>query len=356
MKAVVYQGIDSFTIEERPKPDLLAPTDAIVRMVHTTICGTDLHILHGDVPSCTPGRILGHEGVGVIDSLGTGVSNFAVGDTVLISCITSCGMCRFCRKGMSSSCETGGWILGHMIDGTQAEYVRIPHARTSLYHLPESIDPQLAVTISDVLPTAYECGLLNGSITPGASVAIVGAGPIGLAALVMAKRLYGPAEVTVIGRGESRLAVAAKLGADHTFSSLQGFQEVVTATTKLTNGLGFDVVIEAVGTAESFEMSQALIGAGGTIASLGVFGEKCDLHLERLWNRNICMFLCYSGGWLSKVFLIVHIGIKTRLVDTVAIPELLRMMDVGVINPEFLVSHSKYPPRPGLYEGYHESI
>lgn len=183
-----------------------------------------------------------------------------------------------------------------MIDGTQAEYVRIPHARTSLYHLPANIDPQLAVTISDVLPTAYECGLLNGSITPGASVAIVGAGPIGLAALVMAKRLYGPAQVSVIGRGQSRLTVAAELGADHTFSSLQGSKEVVSAAMKLTNGLGFDVVIEAVGTVDSFEMSQALIGAGGTIASLGVFGEKCDLHLERLWNRNICMCSCAILG------------------------------------------------------------
>ncbi|KAL5341876.1 alcohol dehydrogenase [Aspergillus crustosus] len=320
MKAVIYTGKSKITVEDRPKPFIAEPTDAIVRVLHTTICGTDLHILQGHVPSCTPGRILGHEGVGVIDSLGTAVTNFTVGQKVLISCITSCGTCYYCRRKMPSQCESGGWILGNSIDGTQAEYVRIPHAPFSLHALPESIDEKVAVTLSDTVPTSYECGILNGHIQAGSTVAIIGTGPIGLMILQMARNLFGPSITVVVGRGKPRLETSKAMGADHTFSILDGQDAAISSALAVTKERGFDVVIEAVGTPESFEIAQALVGAGGTIASLGVFGESCELHLEKLWNRNICL--------------------RTRLIDAVSTPDLLRMVETGGIDPHFLVSHS----------------
>ena len=197
MKALVYQGPGKKSLEERPVPKLAAPTDAIVKITRTTICGTDLHILKGDVPTCTPGRILGHEGVGIVDEPGAAVTQFKKGDRVLISCISSCGKCEYCRKGMYSHCTTGGWILGNTIDGTQAEYVRIPHADTSLYPIPEGADEEALVMLSDILPTGFECGVLNGKVAPGSTVAIVGTGPIGLAALLTAQ-FYSPAEIIMI--------------------------------------------------------------------------------------------------------------------------------------------------------------
>ncbi|KAH8431980.1 putative zinc-containing alcohol dehydrogenase [Aspergillus melleus] len=319
MKAVVYQEPGSFAIEDRPKPTILQPGDAIVKLIYTTICGTDLHILQGHVPSCKPGRILGHEGVGVVDSVGPGVNGPRAGDRVLISCISACGMCTACRKAMTSHCSTGGWILGNGIDGTQAEYVRVPHANFSLHVLPASIPSDIAVTFSDILPTAYECGVLNAAVQPGASVAVVGPGPIGLAALMLVQRLFGPSQVVVIGRGESRLRIAKSLGASHTFSSREGLESAVQAAIEANGGTGYDAVIEAVGSKESFELAQMLVGAGGTIASLGVFGSKCDLHLDRLWNQNICL--------------------RTRLVDAVSTPNLLKMVESKMIHPEVLISH-----------------
>ncbi|TGO43558.1 hypothetical protein BOTNAR_2230g00010 [Botryotinia narcissicola] len=304
MKAAIYTGDNKVTVEDRPKPVILEPTDAIVKVLHTTICGTDLHILQGHVPSCTPGRILGHEGVGIIDSLGIVVRNFSVGQKVLISCITSCGTCHYCRRKMSSQCESGGWILGNTIDGTQAEYVRIPHALFSLHELPESIDLKVAVTLSDTVPTSYECGVLNGDIQPGSTIAIIGTGPIGLMILQMTKNLFGPSMTVIVGRGNPRLETAKSMGADHTFSVLNGQDDVIASALAVTKGRGFDVVIEAVGTVESFEIAQALIGAGGTIASLGVF------------------------------------GLRTRLIDAVSTPDLLKMVELGSINPDFLVSHN----------------
>ncbi|ATZ58115.1 hypothetical protein BCIN_15g05660 [Botrytis cinerea B05.10] len=320
MKAIIYTGDRKVTVEDRPKPVILEPTDAIVKVLHTTICGTDLHILQGHVPSCTPGRIIGHEGVGVIESLGVAVRNFTVGQKVLISCITSCGTCHYCRRKMPSQCESGGWILGNCIDGTQAEYVRIPHAPFSLHALPESIDPKVAVTLSDTVPTSYECGVLNGDIQPGSTIAIIGTGPIGLMILQMARNLFGPSMTVMVGRGNPRLEMAKSMGADHTFSVLEGQDAVITSALAVTKGRGFDVVIEAVGTVESFGIAQALIGAGGTIASLGVFGESCELHLEKLWNRNICL--------------------RTRLIDAISTPDLLKMVESGSIDPHFLVSHN----------------
>jgi alcohol dehydrogenase len=191
MKAFVYHGPGQRAVEDRPKPTIQAPSDAIVKIVKTTICGTDLHILKGDVATCAPGRILGHEGVGVVDSVGAAVTAFRPGDRILISCISSCGKCEYCRRGMYSHCTTGGWILGNEIDGTQAEYVRTPHADTSLYATPPGLDEEALVMLSDILPTGFECGVLNGKISPGSTVAIVGSGPIGLAALLTAQ-FYSP--------------------------------------------------------------------------------------------------------------------------------------------------------------------
>ncbi|PQE14233.1 alcohol dehydrogenase protein [Rutstroemia sp. NJR-2017a BVV2] len=336
MKAVIYTGDTNISVQDRPKPVISAPTDAIVKVLHTTICGTDLHILQGHVATCTPGRILGHEGVGVIETLGAAVTNFTVGQKVLISCITSCGLCHYCRKKMPSQCESGGWILGNTIDGTQAEYVRIPHASFSLHTIPASIDLKTAVTLSDTVPTSYECGILNGNIQPGSTIAIIGSGPIGLMILQMARNLFGPAMTVMVGRGHPRLETAKSMGANHTLSVLDGKDAVITSALELTKERGYDVVIEAVGSAESFEIAQALVGAGGTIASLGVFGESCELHLEKLWHRNICL--------------------RTRLIDAVTTPDLLQMVDSGSIDPRFLVSHNfAFDDIHGAYEAFNAS-
>ena len=316
MKALVYGGPGVKTLEDRPTPQLTNATDAIVKVTKTTICGTDLHILKGDVATCASGRILGHEGVGVIAEAGAGVIGFAVGDPVLISCISSCGKCDYCRRGMYSHCTTGGWILGNTIDGTQAEYVRILHADTSLYKIPKGADEEALVMLSDILPTGFECGVLNGRIAPGSTVAIVGAGPIGLAALLTAQ-FYSPASVIMIDLDDNRLAVASRLGATATINSKDG--QAVVAVMKMTEGRGADTVIEAVGIPATFELCEEIVGPGGTIANIGVHGTKVALHLERLWDRNIT--------------------ITTRLVDTVSTPMLLKTTQAGKIDPKHLITH-----------------
>ena len=316
MKALVYGGPGKKTLEERPKPAIQEPGDAIVKVVKTTICGTDLHILKGDVPTCMPGRILGHEGVGVVDSVGPGVTSFRAGDHVLISCISSCGKCEYCRRGMNSHCTSGGWILGNSIDGTQAEYVRTPHADTSLYPVPAGADEEALVMLSDILPTGFECGVLNGKVAPGSTVAIVGAGPIGLAALLTA-RFYSPDQVIMIDVDETRLAIAQRLGATAIIDSAAA--NVVGKVMALTGGTGVDTAIEAVGIPETFLLCQELIGAGGTIANIGVHGHKVDLHLERLWSKNI--------------------AITTRLVDTVTTPMLLKAVQSKKLDPSRLITH-----------------
>jgi alcohol dehydrogenase len=285
-------------------------------MVKTTICGTDLHILKGDVPSCLPGRILGHEGVGVIDAAGAGVRSFRTGDQVLISCITACGRCEFCRKQMYSHCSTGGWILGNTIDGTQAEFVRIPYADTSLYPIPEGVAQDALVMLSDILPTGFECGVLNGRVQPGCTVAIVGSGPIGLAALLTAQ-LYSPSDIYMIDLDDKRLAVAQRFGASHIINSSDG--TAVQKVMALTSGRGVDTVIEAVGVAATFEMCEELVAAGGTIANIGVHGTKADLHLEQLWDHNIT--------------------ITTGLVDTASTPTLLAMVRKHKLEPLQLITH-----------------
>jgi alcohol dehydrogenase len=316
MKALVYQGPGSISVEERPKPRVGQPDDAIVKMMKTTICGTDLHILKGDVPTCTPGRILGHEGIGVIDEVGSGVSQFEKGDRVIISCITSCGKCEYCKKGMYSHCASGGWILGHTIDGTQAEYVRIPHADTSLYHLPAEQDEESYVMLSDIFPTGFECGVLNSSVKPGDTLAIVGAGPVGLAALLTAQ-FYSPARIISIDLDDNRLAVARKFGATETVNASSG--DAVARVLALTGGRGVDCAIEAVGVPATFAIAEGIITAGGTVAVLGVHGVKVDFHLEKLWCHNITL--------------------RTRLVDTVTTPMLLKTVGARKIEPGRLITH-----------------
>ena len=316
MQALVYQGPGRKSLEDRPKPTLQLPSDAIVRITRTTICGTDLHILKGDVATCKAGTILGHEGVGIVDSVGSGVVSFKPGDRVLISCITACGRCEFCRKGMYSHCATGGWILGHRIDGTQAEFVRIPHADTSLHPIPQGADEEALVMLSDILPTGFECGVLNGKVQPGSSVAIVGSGPIGLAALLTAQ-FYSPAEIIMIDLDDNRLAVAKHFGATATVNSAAGdaAQQVMT----LTGGRGVDAAIEAVGIPATFRLCEDIVAPGGTIANIGVHGVKVDLHLERLWSHNVT--------------------ITTRLVDTVSIPLLLKTVQSKRIDAAQLITH-----------------
>lgn len=283
MKALVYTGPGKVEVMERARPTLQAPTDAVVRLMHASICGTDLHILQGDVPTAKPGLVLGHEGVGIVEEVGSAVHNFRVGERVLISCMTSCGACSFCRRGISAHCQTGGWMLGHRIDGTQAEYVRVPHATLSLHTLPASIDPRAAVAISDAFPTGLECGVLSANVQPGGTVVIVGAGPVGMAALLTAK-LYTPALIVMVDRDEARLATARQLGAKTVHASAEGAREQLMA---MTEGYGFDSVIEAVGIPATFELCQELVAVGGRIANVGVHGTKVDLHLDRLWDRNI---------------------------------------------------------------------
>jgi len=316
MKALVYLGPHSKALQDRPKPSLAAPTDAIVKVTRTTICGTDLHILKGDVPTCAPGRILGHEGVGIVEEVGSGVTAFKAGDAVLISCVSACGKCVNCRRQMYSHCTTGGWILGNSIDGTQAEYVRIPHADMSLYAIPPDADEEALVMLSDILPTAMECGVLNGRVQPGCSVAIVGCGPIGLAALLTAK-FYSPAEIIAIDLDDSRLAVAKRFGATTTINSGDG--HAAEAVMKLTERRGVDTAIEAVGVPATFELCQQIVAAGGNIANIGVHGVKVDLHLEQLWDRNIT--------------------ITTRLVDTVSTPMLLKTLCSHQLDPTPLITH-----------------
>lgn len=316
MKALVYKGPGQKALENRPKPTLQAPDDAIIRILKTTICGTDLHILRGDVPTCAPGRILGHEGVGVVEEVGVAVTSLHAGDHVLISCISSCGKCDYCRRGMFSHCVTGGWILGNTIDGTQAEYVRTPHAETSLYPIPEGADEDAMVMLSDVLPTGFECGVLNGKVAPGSTLAIVGAGPIGLAALLTAQ-LYSPSEIIAIDIDDGRLEIARQFGATHVLNSAR--EDVGAAVRALTDQRGVDTAIEAVGIPATYALCEAIVGPGGIIANVGVHGQVVELHLERLWSQNI--------------------SITTRLVDTVSTPMLLKTVRSAKIDPGRLITH-----------------
>ena len=316
MKALVYHGPGKRAWEEKPRPVIVDPGDAIVRITTSTICGTDLHILKGDVPTVTDGRILGHEGVGVVEAVGPAVAGFSRGDRVLVSCITSCGTCDFCRRAMYSHCRSGGWILGNRIDGTQAEFVRIPHASTSLYHAPAGVSEDALVMLSDILPTALECGVLNGQVKPGDAVAIVGAGPIGLAALLTAQ-FYSPASLIVIDMDENRLRVARELGATDVINSRDGL--AADAVMALTGNAGVDVAIEAVGIPATFDICQNILAPGGHLANIGVHGKPVTLQIEKLWDRNITL--------------------TTRLVDTATTPMLLKVVQSGKVQAGRLATH-----------------
>jgi alcohol dehydrogenase len=319
MKALVYHGPGKRAWEDKPRPTIQDPDDAIVRVTTSTICGTDLHILKGDLPGVTDGRILGHEGIGVVEQVGTGVSEFHVGDKVIISCITACLKCDFCKRLMYSHCRHGGWILGYTIDGTQAEYVRIPQADGSLHNFPADGDEEDMVMLSDILPTGFECGVLNGQVKPGDAVAIVGAGPVGLAVLLTAQ-FYSPSAIFMIDLDDKRLAVARKFGATTLINSANG--DAAQQVMALTEGAGVDVAIEAVGLPATFDICQTIVAAGGHIANVGVHGKPVELHMEKLWSRNI--------------------SLTTRLVDTVTTPTLLKVVRSGKLQPSKLVSH-RYP-------------
>jgi alcohol dehydrogenase len=317
MRALVYHGPGQKSWDEVPDPTLIDDTDAIVRVDAVTICGTDLHILKGDVPTVTSGRILGHEAVGTVESVGAGVKTVAVGDRVLVSCITSCGACRFCREGRYGQClGGGGWILGHLIDGTQAEYVRVPFADTSTYKVPAGATDEQILMLADILPTGYEVGVLNGSVRPGDVVAVVGAGPIGLAAIMGAK-LFSPSHIIAVDLADSRLEAAKQFGADIVINNSR--EDAKAVIEGLTDGLGADVSIEAVGVPAAFELAVSLARPGGHIANIGVHGEPATLHLEEQWIRDIT--------------------ITTGLVDTYTTPTLLRLVASNQVDSTKFVTH-----------------
>ena len=317
MKALVYHGPNNKAWEEVPKPTLQADTDAIVRVDATTICGTDLHILKGDVPAVTDGRILGHEAVGTVDEVGAAVKNLKPGDKVLVSCVTACGSCRYCREGRYGQClGGGGWILGHKIDGTQAEYVRVPFADNSTYPAPAGVSDEELLMLADILPTGYEVGVLNGCIRPGDVVAVVGAGPIGLSAIMGAK-LFSPSHIIAIDKADTRLEAAKQFGADVVVNN--GREDALAVVQSLTGGLGADVAIEAVGVPATFELAAELIRPGGHVANIGVHGEAVTLHLETLWIKDVT--------------------ITTGLVDTYSTPTLLKLITNGQLAAEKFVTH-----------------
>ncbi len=317
MKALVYHGPGQRAWETMPDPKIEAATDAIVRIDTSTICGTDLHILKGDVPEVEPGRILGHEAVGTVVEVGDAVSTLAPGDRVLVSCITSCGRCRFCKEARYGLCTGGGgWIFGHLIDGLQAELARVPFADTSVHKIPEGLTDEDVIFLADILPTSYEVGVLAGRVEPGDTVAIVGAGPIGLAAVMTAK-LFTPGRIVVLDIADARLEKARDFGADVTINN--GAVDPVAAVMELTDGLGADVAIEAVGVPETFELCAELIRPGGRVANVGVHGHAATLHLERLWIRDVT--------------------ITTGLVDTFTTPKLMRLIAEGRLDPTPFATH-----------------
>lgn len=310
MKALVYHGPGRMAWEDAPKPGILAPTDAIIRVDATTICGTDLHIMKGDLPLTTDGRILGHEAVGTVESVGAAVKNVKPGDRVLVSCVSACATCRFCREGRYGQClGGGGWILGYMIDGTQAEFVRVPFADTSTYPVPVGVSDEELLMLADILPTSYEVGVLNGHITPGDVVAVVGSGPIGLSAMMTA-RLFSPSHIVAIDLADTRLEAAKRFGADVVVNS--GRDDPLKVVRELTGGLGADVAIEAVGIPTTFELAADLVRPGGRVANVGVHGKPATLHLEKLWTRDVT--------------------ITTGLVDTYSTPTLIRLLAGGQLH------------------------
>jgi alcohol dehydrogenase len=317
MQALVYHGPGRKAWEEVPNPEITDEGDAIVRVDATTICGTDLHILKGDVPEVRAGRILGHEAVGTVDEVGDNVRRLSPGDRVLVSCISGCGSCQFCREARYGQClEGGGWVLGHHIDGTQAEYVRVPYADTSLYRIPDGVSDEAILMLADILPTGYEVGVLAGGVRPGDVVAVVGAGPVGLSAITTA-RLFSPSHIVAVDLSDGRLEAARAFGADVTVNDSR--EDPMAVIKNLTGRLGADVAIEAVGTPETFEMAVRLARPGGRIANIGVHGHPAMLHLEEQWARDIT--------------------ITTGLVDASSTPALMRLVTTGQLDAARFVTH-----------------
>jgi alcohol dehydrogenase len=317
MKALVYHGPGQRGWDSVDDPRIVDPTDVVVRIDTTTICGTDLHILKGDVPETTPGTILGHEAVGTVQEIGAGVSTVAPGDRVLLSCVSACGRCRYCKQGRYGQClGGGGWIFGHLINGVQAEYARVPFADNSVYKIPEQLNDEQVLFLADILPTSYEVGVLSGMVSPGDVVAIVGAGPIGLAAILTA-RLYTPGQIVAIDLADSRLEGAQRFGADVTINNSS--EDAVARVMELTDGLGADCAFEAVGVPQTFELATDLVRPGGRVANIGVHGKPATLHLEKLWIRDVT--------------------ITTGLVDTFSIAQLLRLIASGRLDPSLFATH-----------------
>ena len=317
MQALIYHGPGDKHWESKSDPTIEDPTDAIVRIDTTTICGTDLHILKGDVPTVDEGRTLGHEAVGTVVETGSAVMNVREGDKVLVSCISACGRCMYCKRGMYSQClNGGGWILGHLVDGVQAEYARLPFADNSLYKVPEGLSDEQVLFLADILPTGFEIGVLNGTVKPGDTVAVVGAGPVGLAA-IMTAQLYGPGRIVAIDLADSRLERAREFGADETINNSS--ENAVERVMEVTDGLGADVVMEAVGVPATFELCTELVRPGGRVANIGVHGQPATLHLETLWIKSIT--------------------ITTGLVDTSSTPTLLKLVSEGRLDPRGFATH-----------------
>ncbi len=317
MKALVYHGPGQRGWDTVADPTIIDQTDIIVRVGTSTICGSDLHILKGDVPETPPGTVLGHEAVGTVQEIGSSVSTLAIGDRVLMSCISSCGRCRFCKEARYGQClGGGGWIFGHLIDGLQAEYARVPFAENSVYKVPEQLSDEQVLFLSDILPTAYEVGVLNGKVSPGDVVAVIGAGPIGLAAMLTAS-LYTPGRIVAIDLADSRLESARQFGADVTINN--GREDALAQVMELTDGLGADVAFEAVGIPATFELATSLIRPGGRVANIGVHGHSATLHLEQLWTRDVT--------------------ITTGLVDTRTIPQLMTLVASGRLDPTVFATH-----------------
>ncbi len=317
MKALVYHGPGQRGWDTVEDPSIVDPTDIVVRIDTSTICGTDLHILKGDVPETTPGTVLGHEAVGIVQEVGAGVSTVAVGDRVLMSCVSSCGRCRFCNEGRYGQClGGGGWIFGHLINGLQAEYARVPFADNSVYKVPDQLTNEQVLFLADILPTSFEVGVLNGMVTPGDVLAVVGAGPIGLAAMLTAQ-LYTPRLIVAIDLDDGRLESARRFGADLVINN--GREDAVALIMELTDGLGADVAFEAVGVQQTFELATELIRPCGRVANIGVHGKPVTLHLEKLWIRDVT--------------------VTTGLVDTFSIPQLMKLVLSGRLDPSLFISH-----------------
>ncbi|WAP51296.1 zinc-dependent alcohol dehydrogenase family protein [Arthrobacter sp. ATA002] len=325
MKALVYEGPGQKSWKDVPDPQIQEPRDAIVKIDSTTICGTDLHILKGDVPAVTPGRVLGHEGVGTVTETGSGVNAFKAGDKVILSCVSADGSCSFCKEGLYSHC-TGdegqpgiGWIFGHLIDGTQAEYVRVPYANTSMYRLPENVSDEHGVLLSDIFPTGFEIGVQYGQVKPGDVVAVIGAGPVGLAVIATAG-LYGAAKVIAVDLDVNRVEQARRFGATHGVNS--GEQDWLEQIMAETDGWGVDVAVEAVGIPATFDMCTRIVRPGGNVANVGVHGKPVSLELDRLWIQNI--------------------DISTGLVNTNTTSMLLKLIAEGKLPADEFISH-RYP-------------